>query len=303
MNSLEASLEQKRAICIAAVRRPFEPSLIARNTAAQPRKKELWRATVTTGRRVGAFVSPAGKTVYVLFEETYEKNCTPHTPYWSCAGIGEINDVICLIFAYGSSCESGMLQNRRGHMTPEGYIRSWFEELEAPREMRDFEIALKIGTGFYATISSDKMDKISEVLTAIGRVDILTSLLAGETFTLSFQKDAAVILALYGFNREEKLLLCPWLIVKSYHLPSTRWIAMRVSGTLEKPKRLIWRLLPIRLCIALATRIALSCDRMAHCNLPDGPIAWSESSSRTCGKKKCAFPAVSAGASKCFAKR
>ncbi len=142
-------------------------------------------------------------------------------PYWSCAGIGEINDVICLIFAYGSSCESGMLQNRRGHMTPEGYIRSWFEELEAPREMRDFEIALKIGTGFYATISSDKMDKISEVLTAIGRVDILTSLLAGETFTLSFQKDAAVILALYGFNREEKLLLCPWLIVKSYHLPST----------------------------------------------------------------------------------
>jgi hypothetical protein len=176
-------------------------------------------ATVTTGRRVGAFVTPAGKTVYVLAEETYEKNCTPHTPHWCCIGIGGLNDVIRRFFAYGSSCEGGMLQNRSGHMTPEGYIRSWFKELEAPFEMSDFQVALRVGTGLYAAITKEKIDKVSEVLTAIGRVDILTSLLAGETFTLSFQKDADVVLALYGLNGSEKSLLSPWLAVQSHHLP------------------------------------------------------------------------------------
>ena len=177
-------------------------------------------ATVTTGRRVGAFTAPAGNIIYVLFEKTYEKNCSPHTPHWCCIGLGGILDVIRRIFAYGSSCEGGMLQNRSGSITPEGYIRSWFKKLEAPFEMRDFEVALKVGTGFYATVPNEKIDKVSEVLTAIGRVDILTSLLAGETFTVSFQKDAAVVLALYGLNGGEKSLLYPWLAVQSYHTPT-----------------------------------------------------------------------------------
>lgn len=101
-----------------------------------------------------------------------------------------------------------------------GYIRSWFEELEAPREMRDFQVALKVGAGFYATVTSEKMDKVAEVLTAIGRGDILASLIAGEAFTLSSQKDADVVLALYGLNGGEKPLLSPWLIVDSYHMPT-----------------------------------------------------------------------------------
>jgi hypothetical protein len=192
-------------------------------------------ATVTTGRRVGAFVSPAGKTTYVLFDETYEKNCFPHTPDWCCIGIGGLNDVIRRIFAYGSSCEGGMLQNRSGHITPEGYIRSWFEELEAPCEMRDFQVALKVGTGLYATIQSDKMDKVSEVLTAIGRADILTSLLAGGTFKLSFQKDAAVVLALYGLSGREKPLLSPWRIVQSCHLPGPEMGRNAQLGYSRKP--------------------------------------------------------------------
>lgn len=177
-------------------------------------------ATVTTGRRVGAFVSPAGKTIYVLFEETYEKNCSPHTPHWCCIGIGGLNDVIRRFFAYGSSCEGGMLQNRSGHMTPEGYIRSWFKELEAPFEMRDFEVALRVGKGLYATIGADKVDKVAEVLTAIGRVDILTALLAGETFKLRFQKDSDVVLALYGLNSNGKSMLSSWLAVSSCYVPT-----------------------------------------------------------------------------------
>ncbi|HUZ94978.1 MAG TPA: hypothetical protein VMU57_08695, partial [Edaphobacter sp.] len=141
-------------------------------------------ATVTTDRRVGAFISPCGKTIYVLAESSYEKNCTPHTPSWSCIGIGEISAVLRRIFACGSSCEGGMLQNRNGHISPEGYIRSWLEELKAPLEMRDFQLDLKAGAGFYATVQNENMKSVSEALISIGRVDISTSLLAGETFTI-----------------------------------------------------------------------------------------------------------------------
>jgi hypothetical protein len=192
-------------------------------------------STVTTGRRVGAFLSPANKIIYVLQEETYEKNCSPHTPSWCCIGIGEISDVIRCIFAYGSSCEGGMLQNRGGRMTPEGYIRSWFEELEAPREMRDFQVALKVGTSMYATIGSDKMDKVSEALTTMGRGDIVATLIAGETFTLSFQKDTDLVLALYGLNGRKKPLLSPWLVVDSYHLPTADMDRDARLGYFRKP--------------------------------------------------------------------
>jgi hypothetical protein len=193
-------------------------------------------ATVTTSRRVGAFVSPAGKNVYVLFEETYEANVYPHTPHWSCIGIGDINEVIRRIFAKGASCEGGSLQNRSGHLTPAVYIRSWLEELEAPIEMtRDFQIALKIGTGMYATVKSDEMDKASEVLTALGRIDILTPLLAGETFTLMFQKDSAVVLALYGLNGGKSQLPSPWRIVQSHHMPGPEMDRNARLGYFPKP--------------------------------------------------------------------
>lgn len=176
-------------------------------------------STVTTGRSVGAFVSPAGKTIYVLFEETYEKNCYPHTPAWSCIAIGGINAVIRTIFEYASSCEGGMLQNRSGHITPEGYIRSWFSELEAPHRMQDFEVSMKVGKGSYSTVTSDELGTVSSMLTSIGRGDIACRLSAGEAVTLKFQKDSDVILAVYGLNGKERRLLAPWRIVQSYHRP------------------------------------------------------------------------------------
>jgi hypothetical protein len=176
-------------------------------------------ATVTTDRRVGAFSAPAGKTIYVMFEETYEKNVRPYTPRWSCVGIGELDDVIRSIYARGSDCEGGMLQSRSGSISPEGYIRSWFSELEAPREMRDFDVKLKVGTEFYSTIQKDKLDAVSSMLTAISRTDILTALLQDETVTLSFQKNSDVVLALYGLKDRGKALLSPWLIVASIRRP------------------------------------------------------------------------------------
>jgi hypothetical protein len=45
--------------------------------------------------------------------------------------------VLQRIFAYGSSCEAGMLQNRSGWISPEGYVRSWLKELQSPIEQHD----------------------------------------------------------------------------------------------------------------------------------------------------------------------
>jgi hypothetical protein len=95
--------------------------------------------------------------------------------------------------------------------------------LEAPLEMRDFDINLKVGTGLYSTIQKDKIDEVSGALLSVGREDISCALLLGETVTVSFQKDSAVILALYGLcdgeRSLERSLLSPWLVVDSKRMP------------------------------------------------------------------------------------
>jgi hypothetical protein len=194
-------------------------------------------ATVTTDRRVGAFTAPAGNIVYVVFDRTYEKNCTPHTPEWCCIGIGGIKDVIRRFFLYGADCEGGALQNPSGHITPEGYIRSWLGEIEAPFEMPDFEVTLRVGTSMYSTIGADKMPKVSAALATLGRADIVTTLLAGGSFTLSFQKDAEVVMALYGLRGKNKSLLSPWLVVDSCRTPSKEMDRNARLGYFPKPVR------------------------------------------------------------------
>ena len=39
-------------------------------------------STVSTNKLAAAFKTNSGKTMYVLFEETYESNCYPRTPSW-----------------------------------------------------------------------------------------------------------------------------------------------------------------------------------------------------------------------------
>lgn len=75
-------------------------------------------ATVTTGKRAAAFKAPSGQNFYVLFEETYEKNCTPHTPHWNCILFGDLIAAMERIFRHASACEGGMLQGRGGSITP-----------------------------------------------------------------------------------------------------------------------------------------------------------------------------------------
>jgi hypothetical protein len=151
-------------------------------------------ATVTTGKRAAAFVAPSGKTIFVLFEQTYEKNVIPHTPSWSCVGIGDLEASMKKIFMHASACEGESLQNRSGHITPEGYIRGWLNELAAPVEFPDRLVSLRFGR----SIPEEKVDFVKKTLAEMGRSDLLDPLVAGEAVHVSAINEVHVITALYG---------------------------------------------------------------------------------------------------------
>lgn len=130
-------------------------------------------ATVTTGKLASAFKMPSGQNIYVLFEETYEKNCTPHTPHWNCILFGDLSAAMEHIFRHASACEGGMLQRRGGNLTPEGYIRGWLKELASPLAFPEQTVALKISKdGLYDAISQSAWPEVYERLGTIGRTDI-----------------------------------------------------------------------------------------------------------------------------------
>lgn len=81
-------------------------------------------ATVVTGKAVAAFHHPTtGEVIYLAFEETYEKNCHPHTPRWDPRAIGTFEQVMKVLYGSAAACEGGMLQTRSGHTKPELYLK------------------------------------------------------------------------------------------------------------------------------------------------------------------------------------
>ncbi|RZU28992.1 hypothetical protein [Edaphobacter modestus] len=172
-------------------------------------------ATVITGKRAAAFKAPAGDIIYVLFEETYEKNCYPHTPHWSCGFIGRLDGVMQRIFRCASNCEGGSLQSRQGDIKPESMIAGWLKELEAPHEMPDLNIVLKIGTdSMYDAIPKKASEAALQRLSDMGRSDVADRLAAGESVELSLHRDSDVIMAALGHQM-------PWRIIRgeeaAYH--------------------------------------------------------------------------------------
>lgn len=153
-------------------------------------------ATVTTGKKAGALRAPDGRILYALFEQTYEKNCYPHTPTWSCHSFGPIEEAIERVFLCASSCEGGMLQNRNGSITPEGYIAGWLAELAAPVAMGDCRIALAVGKGFYDAFREDRLDRARQVLAGAGFAQMAETLAPGETLELRLHAHALAIEAL-----------------------------------------------------------------------------------------------------------
>lgn len=172
-------------------------------------------ATVTTSKRAAAFKAPSGQNIYVLFEETYEKNCTPHTPEWDCILYGELSAAMARIFRHASACEGGMLQGRGGAITPEGYIHGWLKELLSPVAFPAEAVALKIGKeSLYDPIPANAWPGVSERLATIGRTDLRERLAAGETVDIS-TCDTEIMLPLYGANG----IFPAWRVLR--HVPSS----------------------------------------------------------------------------------
>ena len=175
-------------------------------------------STVTTGRMAAAFRAPSGTIIYCLYEQTYEKNCYPHTPHWSAIYIGQISGALQKVFNYASCCEGGMLQNRSGWMTPEGYLRSWMSELQAPIQMtRDHDVHLYMhADSIYAPLSQDSLPAVAASLTAAGLEDAATQLQAGEKVTLSLFRHGEVISLLV-----EKHQISAWSLLPDFARPNS----------------------------------------------------------------------------------
>jgi hypothetical protein len=152
-------------------------------------------STVSTGKQAYAFVTPENKTAYVLFEESYEKNCHPHRPSWNCVTMGYLGEVMATVFRTASCCEGGILQHQSGHVLPEAYVQRWLDTLAEPLAMPDVLGKLAYSESFSATMPLSLRGKIEDSLRTSG--------LAGELETLdgrqtSLHKDFDLLRAIYG---------------------------------------------------------------------------------------------------------
>lgn len=169
-------------------------------------------ATVTTNKRAGAFSRPDGRLIYVLFEETYEKNCYPHTPNWHVTAFGPRNDVLQRIFMHARSCESGMLQSRAGTIRPESYIETWKQHLAKPAEILDSEIDLSIGESYRSPIPLSSVEAIRTLMESRG-FGAQFGQIEAASLKVSLHADADLLLALYG----ESAPLSPWRALGHVH--------------------------------------------------------------------------------------
>jgi hypothetical protein len=172
-------------------------------------------ATVTTGKRAAAFKTAAGNIIYVLFEETYEKNCYPHTPRWSCVFFGSIEQALKRIFLSAASCEGGMLKGKGGDITPEAYIAGWMKELTAPAPFRGEGVDLQVGKSFYSAVQEESAEKVYSCLAEQGRQDVIDVLKGGGIYRLNFADEGNLAASL-----SQASVVYPWRLVDAYSCPS-----------------------------------------------------------------------------------
>lgn len=171
-------------------------------------------STVSTNKLAAAFKTTSGKTMYVLFEETYESNCYPRTPHWGCLMIGEIANTMRGIFRSASSCEGGMLQGSGGRrITPEGYLQGWLKELANPVMLRDQTFELAVGDSLYSTVPKSDFEKIKERMTANGFETEAAQLENGEKLTVSLYEHGELLASIYDGN------VGAWRIIQGFHSP------------------------------------------------------------------------------------
>lgn len=165
-------------------------------------------ATVSTAKLATAFQTAGNETIYVLYEQTYEKNCYPHTPHWGCRTVGPLATVMKWIFRSGAACEGGMLQVRGGRNKPEQYIADWLTQLATPKEQHDVPFTLVVGD-WNSSIPNDKSKEVLAQLSAAGFETIALALAAGEKHAGSLWADSRLVTCLYGEGD-----LAPWRIMR-----------------------------------------------------------------------------------------
>jgi len=166
-------------------------------------------ATVTVGKKVAAFSARNGQTGYVLFEETYEKNCYPHTPRWSCVGLGYLEDVMPRIFVCAAACEGGDLQGRSGQISSDGYAAGWLRELANPIEMPDVIGTISCGGEIGAAVPMSKRDQVVEALRVDG-FHTQAEALHGDGFRASLHDDLDLLRTIFVKHKNE---LGPWRFI------------------------------------------------------------------------------------------
>lgn len=174
-------------------------------------------STVTCDRMVSTFISDLGSRFYVLWEETYEKNCYPHTPHWCCVGIGTAAEMIERVFYMGSICEGGMLQRRGGNLTPEGYIGSWLSAMAQPFAQREAEISLTVSEAKYTMeVPAARKDDLVTVLRANGSSSLANALEDANKTRGLLSTHAEGLIAAYRDG-----ILSAWQILPDYRRPRT----------------------------------------------------------------------------------
>ena len=173
--------------------------------------------TISTAKLAAAFKADNGNTYYVLFEESYDKNCYPHTPTWCCISIGSLATVLQRVFGSAAACAGGGLRVRGGRSAPEQYIADWLAELANPVLMHNVNFSLKIGEDFYASIPKEKANEILNDLTEKGHEQITQVLRAGGSCDGSIHANPDLVEAVYG-NR----YTAPWRIIRATPLHAPR---------------------------------------------------------------------------------
>ena len=169
-------------------------------------------ATIYTARKVYAF--RAATTVgYILMDETFEKNVTPHTPRWGALAFGTLEDVMQMVFLAASSVESGMLQGRPRTPSTTAYIKGWIDLLAQPEELFDSNMNYALRFGSYgANLPSttwrgeDTKQHILDRLQQRGYAFQSEQLSAGKDLSVHLADDFDMLRAIYGGESKTRLV-------------------------------------------------------------------------------------------------
>ena len=173
--------------------------------------------TVSTAKLAAAYQANNGQTVYVLFEQTFDKNDYPHTPTWCCIHIGGLQSTLHRIFKAAGVCVGGLLDVRGGRNQPQQYIADWLKELASPVHMPNQPVTLKVDGSLYATIPQDKASKAGEAITRCGHSDIAQTLASGGAYETTLYSEPQLLEALYG-----QFLIGPWRLIRATPLFNER---------------------------------------------------------------------------------